>query len=429
MERKTQLEMLWGPTIQEVSQHQKKAEMSHAASIALMKWLSKLTQRLGVAKHIYVVGGAVRNFLIDQPIKDIDMVVDSISLGRGRDAEWVAKQIARQIPVRTEIVTDNLRVSKVQIRAPWTLEGHEMEGNDIEIVDARLEEYDTNEQGDYLGHKPLRVEPTTLETDVTRREFTFNTLMWRLHDLASGPEKAEIIDLTGCGVRDLENREMRCPGDPDNIFAQDPTRIIRTVKFAFKYGFKLPPDVKAAAKRQAKGLKRIPAKAWGALEQIIFGNPQYKKALDVMADLGVIDVLRDMMQENRQFRTTIQNYAEKRGVQYLFDLMDMGLPLGAPIKFLTSDEQRQVRKITVGMDRDEAWDFVTKLKKPGDATKDPDLFPEMMAQLGLEKRDARLLNDRLVSIIRGLLLNDPKLAQNPSEVRDLVRREINRSGL
>lgn len=45
---------------------------AHGRSIALMKFLSGVARGLGVAEHVYVVGGAVRNFLIDQPIKDID---------------------------------------------------------------------------------------------------------------------------------------------------------------------------------------------------------------------------------------------------------------------------------------------------------------------------------------------------------------------
>ena len=319
--------------------HRKQAEMTHAASVALMKWLSQVTRRMGIAQDVYVVGGAVRNFLIGEPIKDIDMVVDAQALRGNRDSAWVAQQIARRIPAPTDIVTDALMVSKVQIKGSWILDGHEMEGNDIEIVNAREEVYEQDEEGNYLGHKPIEVLQTNLETDVTRREFTFNTLMWSLLSLANGPEKAEIVDITGCGMRDLKNREMRCPQDPDLTFKQDPTRILRTIKFAFKYGFKLPPDVKAAAKRQAKGLKRIPSKTWSVLQKIVLDNSQYKKALDAMEDLGVTDVIAEIIQEDRQFASTISNYTMKRGVGYMFDLMDMGIPVGSAISFLSGSEQ------------------------------------------------------------------------------------------
>jgi tRNA nucleotidyltransferase/poly(A) polymerase len=404
----------------------KQAEMSHAASVALMKWLSQITKRMGVAKHVYVVGGAVRNFLIDQPIKDIDMVVDSLALRGDRDAAWVAQQIARHIPAQTEIVTDNLMVSKVQIKSDWDLEGYPMKGNDIEIVNAREEVYEQDAAGNSLGHKPSEVFPTSLETDVTRREFTFNTLMWRLLDLADGPDHAEIIDLTGCGLRDLEAREMRCPQDPDKTFDQDPTRIIRTIKFAFKYGFKLPPDVKAAARRQAKGLKRIPSKAWGALRDIVLENPQYKKALTVMADLGVTDVLAQMVQEDRQFATTLANYANNRGVAFMFDLMDLGVPVGSPMAFLGQDQKR-FRQHTVSMDREEALQYLAVLQNPGKAYKDKKFVPSLAREYGIPPKDMKHFMPAVTEVARGLLLDDPSLAHDSSRLKRELQRGMKAS--
>ncbi len=401
----------------------KTAEMSHAASIALMKWLSKTTQRLGVAQHVYVVGGAVRNFLIDMPIKDIDMVVDSLALRGSRDAAWVAQKIAQHIPTATEIVTDNLMVSKVFIKGPWDLDGHQMEGEVIEIVNARAEVYATDEQGQSVGHKPERVDPTTLEIDVTRREFTFNTLMWRLLDLAKGPDHAEIIDLTGCGVRDLNNMVMRCPRPADETFDEDPTRIIRTIKFAFKYGFKLPPDVKAAAKRQARGLKRIPAKAWGALRDIVLENPQYKKALGVMDELRVVDVLAEMVQEDHQFATTLANYAHKRGVSFMFDLMDLGVPVGAPMSFLGADQAR-FREIAAPMPRDEALHYLDALRNPGLAYKDKKFIPSLARQYGVAPKDMRNFMPMVVQLGRSILLDNPDLLYNGQRLKQLVEREL-----
>jgi len=387
-----------------------------------MKWLSKVTQRMGVAKDVYVVGGAVRNFLIDKPIKDIDMVVDSLALKGDRDAAWVAQSIARRIPTSTDIVTDNLMVSKVFIKGPWKLDGHEMEGEVIEIVNAREEVYEEDIEGNFLGHKPIRVDPTSLDVDVTRREFTFNTLMWSLADLASGPDKAEIIDLTGCGLKDLENREMRCPQDPDKTFAQDPTRIIRTIKFAFKYGFKLPPDVKAAAKRQAKGLKRIPSKAWGALRDIILENPQYKKALLVMDELGVVEVLKDMVQKDKAFASTLSNYTRHRGIAFMFDLMDLGLPVGT-VGFLSGPEVKRFREITTPMDRDEAQAFRDALQNPGMAYKDKKFIPSLAREVGVPGKKMREFMPSVTAIARELLLENPDLMNQASTLKNLVRQE------
>ena len=405
----------------------KQAEMSHAASIALMKWLSEVAQRMGVARHVYVVGGAVRNFLIDKPIKDIDMVVDSLALKGGKDAAWVADSIARAVPARTKVVTDSLMVSKVFIEGPWELEGHQMEGEVIEIVNAREEVYEVDpETGDFVGHKPIEVKPTSLEIDVTRREFTFNTLMWSLMSLAKGPDKAEIIDLTGCGIKDLYNREMRCPQDPDETFKQDPTRIIRTIKFAFKYGFKLPPDVKAAAKRQAKGLKRIVSKTQGVLQKVVLDNPQYKKALDVMDDLGVNEVLKEMMQENKSFRSFMVSHAGKKGVEYMFDLMDVGLPVGSPISFLSAKQQRRFREITTPMERGDAQAFLDMLQQPGQGYKDPSFVNNLAEQYGYARREMRDFMPVVDGLTRELLLENPALGGSPAALRRLVEQQLPR---
>lgn len=397
------------------------AEMTDKASVALMKWLSKTTKEMGVAQHVYVVGGAVRNFLISEPIKDIDMVVDSLAIGKGRDAAWVAKEIARRIPTVTDIVTDALMVSKVFIKGTWILDGNDLDGEVIEIVNAREEVY-----AEGSGHKPIRVDPTTMERDVKRREFTFNTLMWRLLDLAEGPDRAEVIDLTGCGLTDLENRVMKCPQDPDRTFNEDPTRIIRTVKFAFKYGFKLPPDVKAAARRQAPQLKRIPSKTWSVLQTVVLDNSQYKKALDVMLDLGVIDVLAEMVQEDPTFATTLSNYAEKQGVAYLFDLMDIGIPLKSLLSAFSGGEQARIREITSQMSREEALSYVNMLKNPGIAYADRSFAPSLAKDLGILNKDLSTFMPRVSLSGKKFLLEDPNLAYDPATLRGLVRDEISR---
>ncbi len=400
----------------------KLAEMSDKASVALMRWLSKATQQMGVAQHVYVVGGAVRNFLISEPIKDIDMVVDSLSIGKGRDASWVAKEIARRIPTQTDIVTDALMVSKVFIKGTWILDGNDLDGEVIEIVNAREEVY---EEGS--GHKPIRVDPTTMERDVLRREFTFNTLMWRLLDLADGPDKAEVIDLTGCGLTDLENRVMKCPQDPNRTFFEDPTRIIRTIKFAFKYGFKLPPDVLAAARKQAPQLKRIPSKTWSVLQTIVLDNPQYKRALDVMQELGVVSVLAEMVQEDPSFATTLSNYAEKRGVAYLFDLMDVGISLKSIVSFFSPGEQNRIREVTKQMNREEALEYVGMLKNPGIAYADKGFAPGLAREFGVSGKDLSNFMPKVTLAGRNLLLEDPSLAQEPGRLRELVRVEISKS--
>jgi len=87
-------------------------------------------------------------------------------------------------------------------------------------------------------------------------------LLWRLADLAEGPDKAEIVDLLGCGLEDLRRGDLRCPGnDPDKTFRDDPTRLLRVVRMYVKYGLRPTPDTEAAIKRNARLLKQAPPNA------------------------------------------------------------------------------------------------------------------------------------------------------------------------
>jgi len=237
------------------------ASIPHGKNVALMKWLSDVTRRLGVARDTYVVGGAVRNFLIGRPIKDLDVVIDSVRAGR--DSAWLAAQISRHVPAPTNVTTNQYGVAILTIKGSWVLDGEDMRGEVIEIANARKESY---AEGLGKGHKPHTVAPATIEEDVRRRDFTMNALLWRLMDLAHGPEKAEVIDLTGCGRRDLEQGVLRCPQPPDKVFSDDPTRMLRLVRLASKYNLKIPPDVAASVRRNASKLKRMP---WEAVATIL----------------------------------------------------------------------------------------------------------------------------------------------------------------
>jgi 2'-5' RNA ligase len=234
---------------------------THRRNVTLVKWLSDLAQHLGVARDTYVVGGAVRNFILGEPIKDVDVVIDTIKAGR--DSEWLAQQVAKAIPVPTNVTTNQYGVAILTVKGDWVLDDENLRGEIIEIANARKESYG-GETG--KGYKPHMVEPATIEEDLRRRDFTVNTLMWRLLDLAHGPDRAEVVDLMGCGRRDLEQRILRCPQDPDITFSDDPTRMLRLVRFMSRYNMKVSPDVAAAVRRNAPKLKNAP---WEAIASVL----------------------------------------------------------------------------------------------------------------------------------------------------------------
>ena len=109
-------------------------------AIILAKFLASVAKKSRADKHIYIVGGAVRNHLLKAPIKDVDVVIDTIAL-KGRDSAWFANQLVKAIPVRTSVVTNNYGVAIVTVKDHWDLDGHDMKGEVLEIANARKESY------------------------------------------------------------------------------------------------------------------------------------------------------------------------------------------------------------------------------------------------------------------------------------------------
>lgn len=384
------------------------AAMSSQVSRELMKFLGNVANRLNVGDHVYVVGGAVRNWVLGHPIKDVDVVIDSVAL-QGKDSEWFAKHLSRMIPVETSLATNQYGVAILTIKGDWYLQGHNMKGEVIEIANARKESYGGSVG---KGYKPSEVVPATIHEDLVRRELSFNTLLWRLKDLESGPEKAEILDLTGCGLPDLKSGLMRCPASPDKTFQDDPSRILRMIKFAVRYGFTLTPDTEASLRRNVRSIKNAPHSAISnILLETVLGGPNPTKALQMMDDLGILDVIREMVTENKPFRQAVLNWAENQKFDLFFELLDMGLITDDRLKFLPKEQRSLFRMNVLSMSPLEAETFFEVLRQPSkifDA-------PRLMAELGIKPAGMK----DLVTKARNLLLADPKLMR--TDLTDRLR--------
>lgn len=384
---------------------------SNNKNVVLMRFLSDVSKRLGFGEHTYVVGGAVRNWILNVPIKDIDMLVDTVALGHS--SEWVAQQIAEAIPAETNLTTNQYGVAILTVKSDWVLGDHQMQGEVIEIAAARKESYG-GEGG--KGYKPHMVEPATVQEDVARREFTFNTLMWRLMDLTQGPDKAQVIDLTGCGLQDLQEGTMRCPSDPDKTFGDDPSRLIRLVKFAGRFGFKVPPDTLAAARRQAPKIKNIPHNAVSKLLAEVLVESKAKQAIDLMSQIGLLEPLREMVEDTPAFRDTLSNWANQQSVQYLFLLMDTGLIAKAKVNFLDPAQQARVRELAAHMTSEEAENYLAALKQPGRVLD----IPSLSSEFGLKGTEVRVLMEKA----REALLAHPQWMSQPASLEEGVRKAL-----
>ena len=393
--------------IEDRNKYSMKLSSEHQKQIELMKFLSRVAIELGVAKHVYVVGGAVRNFVIDKPIKDIDIVIDSISLG-GKDSAWFANELAKKIPVNTNYTVNQYGVSILTIKEDWFLGEHNLKDEVIEIANARTESYG-GEAG--KGYKPDEVNPATIEEDVLRREFTMNTLLWRLLDLTNGPEKAEIVDLTGCGLEDLNNKVLQCPRDPDIVFSDDPTRLLRVIKFVAKYDFKVPDDLRASIKRNVNKLKNAPWEAIGTLfVENVLKEPTAPMALRLMKDLGMLEVVADIVIENKAFYNYLARQLNSQNVFLLLDLLDLGFEDPTPLNKFSPEQVNRIKEIVSVLSGVEAEIFINVLNKP---PVDNNRFIE---EFSLEGRDRSLPK----TYAQEAILQDPSLVFDQEEMNEVV---------
>lgn len=175
----------------------------------------------------YVIGGFVRDLLLDRPNKDIDIVV----VGNGLD---LAQKIA-----------SGLRVKKVSTFERFGTAQFRYKDIDVELVGARKESYRAE------SRKPI-VEDGTLQDDQNRRDFTINAMALSLHADNFG----ELIDPFK-GQEDLEKGILRTPLDPDITYSDDPLRMMRAIRFATQLDFKIEIKSLEAIKRNAKRLEII----------------------------------------------------------------------------------------------------------------------------------------------------------------------------
>lgn len=188
--------------------------------------VSVASKSLGIDS--YVVGGYVRDLILNRPNKDIDFVC----VGSGIE---LARTTAALIDV-------NLPVNYFKNFGTAQFNFGEY---DIEFVGARKESYRSD------SRKPL-VEDGTLSEDQHRRDFTINAM-----GISLNPDNfGELVDPFG-GVSDLENKIIKTPLDPETTFSDDPLRMMRAIRFASQLGFDIETDTFLAIKAMASRIEII----------------------------------------------------------------------------------------------------------------------------------------------------------------------------
>ena len=212
----------------------------------IFKKVAHAAEELGV--EVYLIGGFVRDKIIDRDTKDADIVC----VGDGIE---LAKEVARRFnPVPLVSIFKTYGTAHIKVNAaknknssqvsPPKTEDSER-AFDLEFVGARKESYKSHSRNP-------EVTPGTLKDDQLRRDFTINALAISLNKSDYG----KLIDPFK-GVNDLKKKIIRTPLDPLQTFSDDPLRMMRAIRFATQLNFSIEEKTLDAIKSDADRIRIV----------------------------------------------------------------------------------------------------------------------------------------------------------------------------
>lgn len=208
-------------------------------------WIKQLLRK----SRVCIVGGCVRDALMNKPIKDVDIVVEGLSMEQIKE---LLKNYGRSILAGQSF-------SVIKFRPTY----HTGEDFDIAIprVDRKIG----------TGHKGFEIttEGVTIEDDLKRRDFTINSIAV---DLKTG----QILDPFH-GRQDIQNKILKATDQ--NAFIEDPLRMMRAIQFAARFKFMISPETLSLMRKNADLIKEISGeRILEEFEKILHKNGSTKTA-------------------------------------------------------------------------------------------------------------------------------------------------------
>lgn len=226
---------------------------------SIFKVISDSSKELGL--NSYVIGGFVRDFILN---RDTSKDIDIVAVGSGIE---LAKQVSKNLDGNP----------KVQVFKTYGTAMLKYDNIEIEFVGARKESYRED------SRNPI-VEDGKLEDDQNRRDFTINALALDLSESNFG----DLLDPFN-GIKDLENKIIRTPLDPDITYCDDPLRMMRAIRFASQLNFQIEQRSLDSITKNNERIKIITSERIVVELNKILKSEKPSKGLLLLEETGLLD--------------------------------------------------------------------------------------------------------------------------------------------
>lgn len=227
-------------------------------SSAIPAAVHELLRTLWSAGHAaYVVGGSLRDTLLDLPAKDWDLASSALP------------------EVTTALFPGSVYENQFGTVAVRT---HDPAVGEVEITTFRSD----HDYADY--RRPHRIEfGDSIELDLARRDFTVNAIAWGAEP-TGGPHLVDPFD----GREDLTARALRAVGDPSARFGEDALRMVRAVRLAATLDFQIEPATLTAIRARADLVRHLSGERIAAEMRKLLEAPRPSVGLRLLADTGLL---------------------------------------------------------------------------------------------------------------------------------------------
>lgn len=211
--------------------------------------------------EVFMVGGFVRDLILKRESREMDFLILGDGIG-------YASEYAKLLEI------ENVTVYKTFGTAHFKYAGF-----NLEFVGARKESYNR-------GSRKPDVTSGSFEDDISRRDFTINTLAISLNKNNFG----ELIDHYD-GLNDITLKLIKTPIDPLLTFDDDPLRIMRAFRFASQLDFKVHDSILDAANKLRERLRIVSQERITDEFLKILSSPKPSIGLKLLQNSGVMEII------------------------------------------------------------------------------------------------------------------------------------------